>query len=154
MARPQTELAITLSVLDRLIDNEPKVSTEAPLHRAESVRQLKSAVRRDLEWLLNSRRIAVEPPESLRDLGRSVYTYGMPDFSFYNIGTAKDQGRLMRVLQNAVKLFEPRLANVRIVPIKLCPVVRNNIPLGALQLEGIPRRDQCWNRMFGFGARI
>ena len=119
MARPQTELAITLSVLDRLIDNEPKVSAEAPLHRAESVRQLKSDVRRDLEWLLNSRRIAIEPPESLRDLGRSVYTYGMPDFSFYNIGTAKDQGRLMRVLQNAVKLFEPRLANVRIVPVEL-----------------------------------
>jgi type VI secretion system protein ImpF len=119
MARAQTDLAITLSVLDRLIDNEPKVSTEAPLQRSQSVRQLKNSLRRDLEWLLNTHRIVVEPPESLRELGRSLYMYGLPDFSAYNISSAKDKSRLMRVLQVAVKVFEPRLANVRIVPVEV-----------------------------------
>src|SRR5438552_1891999 len=115
MSRPQTDLDITLSVLDRLIDQDPKSSVEAAPPRAQSVRQLKTSLRRDLEWLLNSRRISPEP-ESLRELNRSVYCYGLPDFSAYNISSAKDQNKLIRVLQIAVKLFEPRLANVRIVP--------------------------------------
>jgi type VI secretion system protein ImpF len=116
MARAQTDLAITLSVLDRLIDREPRNSSEVPLPRAQSVRELKNSLRRDLEWLLNSRRIAIEPPESLRELNRSLYMYGLPDFSAFNIASAKDQGKLIRILQGAVKLFEPRLSNVRIVP--------------------------------------
>jgi type VI secretion system protein ImpF len=119
MARTPTDVAITLSVLDRLIDQDPRASTEAPAPRAQSVRQLKAAVKRDLEWLLNSRRIADEPPESLHELTRSLYTYGLPDFSAYAIGSARDQTKLIRELQAAVKFFEPRLANVRIVPVEL-----------------------------------
>ena len=72
-----------------------------------------------MEWLLNNRRIADEPSEFLREVGRSLYTYGLPDFSAYSIGSAKEQSKLIRVLQNAVKLFEPRLANVRIVPVEM-----------------------------------
>jgi len=116
MARTQTEVGITLSVVDRLIDNDPKSSSEAPSVRAQSVRQLKNSLRRDLEWLLNSRRICPEPPDSMRELNRSLYVYGLPDFAAYNIGSPKDQQKLIRVLQNAVKIFEPRLANVRIIP--------------------------------------
>ncbi len=119
MARAQTDLAITLSVLDRLIDDEPKVKSEAPLARSQSVRLLKNSLRRDLEWLLNTHRIAVEPPESLRELTRSLYMYGLPDFSAFSIASAKDQTRLIRVLQGAVKLFEPRLANARVVPVEV-----------------------------------
>ena len=48
MARSQPELDITLSVLDRLIDHDPRTSTEAPSQRAESVRKLKNSLRRDL----------------------------------------------------------------------------------------------------------
>ena len=119
MARQQTDVAITLSVLDRLIDQDPRTSAEAPAPRAQSVRQLKNSVKRDLEWLLNNRRIADEPSEFLREVGRSLYTYGLPDFSAYSIGSAKEQSKLIRVLQNAVRLFEPRLANVRIVPVEM-----------------------------------
>ena len=43
---------------------------------SESVRQFKAAVQRDLEWLLNTRRIADAPPEELEELTRSVYHYG------------------------------------------------------------------------------
>ncbi len=53
--------AVTLSVLDRLIDHEPDISGEAIPTRTQSVRQLKDGLRRDLEWLLNTRRIAVPP---------------------------------------------------------------------------------------------
>jgi type VI secretion system protein ImpF len=81
MARSLGETTITVSVLDRLIDLEPDNRMENPLSRSQSVRLLKSAVRRDLEWLLNSRRICDPPDEGLKEVNRSTYTYGLPDLS-------------------------------------------------------------------------
>jgi type VI secretion system protein ImpF len=119
MARtPESMVGVTLSVLDRLLDNDPDVSVEAVPSRSQSVRQLKDAVRRDLEWLLNTRRIAVPPDESLKELHRSTYVFGLPDFSAYSIGNNKDRVKLVRHLQSTVKVFEPRMANVRVVPIE------------------------------------
>ena len=110
--------AVTLSVLDRLIDNEPDVSMEAIPTRTQSVRQLKDGLRRDLEWLLNTRRVAVPPAKSLKEVNRSLYNYGLPDFTSYALNSPKDQAKLVRFLQATVKLFEPRLANVQIVPLE------------------------------------
>jgi len=118
--RTQPNSAVTLSVLDRLTDNDPKSPTaEAPLSRAESVRALKSGVRRDLEWLLNTRRTPDEAGASRVETENSVYNYGLPDFSAYSIASPKDQTKLVKVLQAAVKTFEPRMANVRIVPLEV-----------------------------------
>jgi len=116
MARTYGDVNITLSVLDRLIDLEPKSQVEAPLTRSLSVRLMKVAVRRDLEWLLNTRRFSQEAEESLKEVSRSLYLYGLPDFSSYSMGSSSDQAKLTRQLQAAIKMFEPRLANVRIVP--------------------------------------
>jgi type VI secretion system protein ImpF len=137
MARSQPELDITLSVLDRLIDQDPRTSTEAPSQRAESVRKLKSSLRRDLEWLFNTRRINPEP-EALREVNRSLYTYGVPDFSAYSIASPKDQSRLIRVLQNAVRLFEPRLANVRVIPGEITTIGTRRV---RFRIEGLLMMD-------------
>jgi type VI secretion system protein ImpF len=118
MARSQGDVTVTLSVLDRLIDKEPKTSSEAPLTRSQSVRMMKAAVQRDLEWLLNSRRIFLEPDEGLKELNRSVYVYGLPDFSNYGAASSPDRAKLLRQLTAAIRLFEPRLLNVRLVPIE------------------------------------
>ena len=118
MARTPGDITVTLSVLDRLIDREPKSQSEAPLTRSQSVRVLKAAVQRDLEWLLNTRRIFQEPDESLKEVNRSVYIYGLPDFSQYTMHSPGDQATLLRHLLTTVKLFEPRLGNVRIVPME------------------------------------
>ena len=56
MARIDEEIRINLSVLDRLVDFEPDVKTEPPASRSKALRQLKQALKRDLEWLLNTRR--------------------------------------------------------------------------------------------------
>ena len=111
------ESAVTLSVFDRLVDYEPRNSKEAAPTRSQSVRLLKEAVRRDLEWLLNTRLIAVLPGAGLREVNRSVYVYGLPDFSAYSLSNPDDQNRLIRHLQKAIKMFEPRLARVRVVPV-------------------------------------
>ena len=118
MPRSQGDITVTLSVLDRLLDQESGTQIEAPLSRSQSVRLLKSAVRRDLEWLLNTRRIFPEPDESLKEVNRSLYMYGLPDFSTYTMASSADQTKLLRHLLTAIKLFEPRLANVRIVPLE------------------------------------
>jgi len=118
MARTPGDITVTLSVLDRLIDREPKSQTEAPLTRSQSVRMLKAAVQRDLEWLLNTRRIFQEPDESLKEINKSAYVYGLPDFSQYTMISASDQAKLLKQLLNTVKTFEPRLGNVRIVPLE------------------------------------
>ena len=118
--RTQPNSAVTLSVLDRLTDGDPKSPTvEAPLSRAESVRALKAGVRRDLEWLLNTRRCPDDPGVARTETENSLYNYGLPDFSAYSIASPKDQGRLIRALQAAVKTFEPRMANVRILPLEV-----------------------------------
>jgi type VI secretion system protein ImpF len=118
MARTLGDITVTLSVLDRLIDREPTSQSEAPLTRSQSVRLLKAAVQRDLEWLLNTRRIFEEPDESLKEINRSAYVYGLPDFSQYTMASAADQTKLLRQILATVKMFEPRLANVRLVPVE------------------------------------
>jgi type VI secretion system protein ImpF len=115
MARSSSQYSssITLSPLDRLMDDDPDTNVEAGLTHSQSVRLLKESVRRDLEWLLNTRRVAVPPAEALKEVNRSVYIYGLPDFSSFRL---KDQEKLVRLLTAAIKLFEPRLGNVRVFP--------------------------------------
>src|SRR5579864_3813945 len=137
--RPQPNAAVTLSILDRLIDNDPKTpSAEAPLSRAESIRILRTGVKRDLEWLLNTRRIADDPGASLPETENSLYNYGLPDFSTYAIASPKDQARLVRGLQLAVKTFEPRIANVRIVPLEISP---KGLRTMRIRIEGLLMMD-------------
>jgi type VI secretion system protein ImpF len=119
MARSPGDITVTLSVLDRLIDREPESQVEAPLSRSQSVRLLKAAVQRDLEWLLNTRRIFAGPDESLKEVNRSLYLYGLPDFSSYAMASTSDKAKLLRELLAAIKLFEARLSNVRLVPLEV-----------------------------------
>jgi len=115
MPRSHGDVNVTQSVLDRLVDTEPDNSTEVSVSRAQSVRLLKAAVRRDLDCLLNTRRIPEEPEDNLQEVNRSLFVYGLPDFSTYSMASPADEARLLRQLLATIKLFEPRLANVRLV---------------------------------------
>jgi type VI secretion system protein ImpF len=105
---------VTLSVLDRLIDDDPKHSAEAPLTRPQSLRQLKAALKRDLEWLLNTRRTIDPAPESARETVRSVYHYGFADISSKSVLSSQDQNDLAREMESAITLYEPRLKRVKV----------------------------------------
>jgi type VI secretion system protein ImpF len=109
---------VTLSLLDRLIDQEPGRNLEPPMTRAQSLRELRAALRRDLEWLLNTRCAIEEPPESLREVERSVYNYGVHDTSSLYLRSPKDQEFLAKSIKTAINFFEPRLqaVNVSIEP--------------------------------------
>jgi type VI secretion system protein ImpF len=105
---------VTLSVLDRLIDQESERKLEPPMNRAQSLRELKAALRRDLEWLFNTRSTIEAPPESLRELERSVYNYGVRDISSLYLRSAKDQDYLVKSIRSALTFFEPRLQAVTV----------------------------------------
>ncbi|MBI1745330.1 MAG: type VI secretion system baseplate subunit TssE [Acidobacteria bacterium] len=114
MSRATNEIRITPSVLDRLIDYEPEISSESHRSRLRGLRELKQAVKRDLEWLLNTRQ-PIEPPSAeLKELNSSVAVYGLPDFTSLNAKNRTDQNRMRRAVEAAIRVFEPRLVNVAV----------------------------------------
>jgi type VI secretion system protein ImpF len=138
MARSLGESTITVSVLDRLIDLEPENRMENPLSRSQSVRLLKSAVRRDLEWLLNSRRIADPPDEALKEVNKSTYVYGLPDLSSLTMAAVGDRARLIKQILATIAMFEPRLMNVRLVMVETEDASKKDV---RLRIEAMLRMD-------------
>ena len=114
MPRPDPDLAVTTSILDRLIDLTPDAGADPPANRSQSVRQLKASLRRDLEWLLNSRRNPDEVPETYEELFRSLYNYGLPDVTSMGLNSPRDKQRLLRLIEQTIEIFEPRLVGTRV----------------------------------------
>lgn len=114
MMKAGDDFGATVSILDRLIDHEPGISRESPSSRSTTLKQLKESVRRDLEWLLNTRETGGDDIGDLPELSRSLATYGLPDFT--NLGTSNlsDQKRMRLAIQNAIEIFEPRLQDVQV----------------------------------------
>jgi type VI secretion system protein ImpF len=133
---------VTLSVLDRLIDGDPKSRTESMPTAAQSLRGMKAALRRDLEWLMNTRRVMDDPPESYKELRRSVYCYGLPDISSMSIFSTTDQNRLLKTIESAITLFEPRLTRVKVTlrPIAGAGRMVHFVIEGLLRLDPVPEQ--------------
>jgi type VI secretion system protein ImpF len=112
MARTDNEVRITPSVLDRLLDHEPQISREPIASRHKSLRQLKDSVKRDLEWLLNTRQNPDDIPAGLKEVHHSLATYGLPDFSSASVKSPSDQNLMRHSIEEAIRIFEPRLKNV------------------------------------------
>jgi type VI secretion system protein ImpF len=141
MAGNRGEGPVTLSVLDRLLDEEPKSRVEGPMSRAESLRRLKASVRRDLEWLLNARQPVQPPPEGANELEKSVYCFGLPDISSMNLSSPSNAQDLARLMEGLVATFEPRLlgAKVSLVPGRGGPLPELRFSIeGLLAIDPMP----------------
>jgi type VI secretion system protein ImpF len=114
MAEGKLERSVQLGLLDRLIDLEPENRNEAPVSRSESLRRLRNAVKRDLEYLLNTTRLPLDIPEGCPESARSILTYGLPDVSGVSLQDPGAELRLFKGLESAIELFEPRLTKVRV----------------------------------------
>ncbi len=112
---PTPERTVRLSVLDRLLDDAPRQAADAPGTWESSLRELRACLVRDVEWLLNTRRIAEPPPDGCPDVLRSVYQYGLPDISSMS-ESEETRERLARAVADTIDLFEPRLTAVRVIP--------------------------------------
>lgn len=138
MARRPADSAVTLSVFDRLIDEEPKVRSEAPMTRSQSLREFKASIRRDLEWLLNTRQPIDPPPEGTTELPRSLYNYGLPDITSMTLSSVEDREQLGRIMETVLAAFEPRLANVKVT---FAPTSEAKSHILRFIIEGLLRID-------------
>jgi type VI secretion system protein ImpF len=145
MPRPEADIAVTPSLLDRLIDLDPANSADPPSTRSQSVRQLKLALRRDLEWLLNTRRIPDEAPEAYVEVSHSLYHYGLPDVTSLALNSPRDKNRLLRTIEMTLADFEPRLVDIRVRAVddgSSAPRVLR------FQIEGLLKMDPAPEQIF------
>lgn len=103
------------SVLDRLLDDEPDVRRDPPQPAHQVLREVKQAVCRDLQNLLNTRRRCVPWPPDLAELEQSLVDYGMPDFTAVNMGGSDGPEQLRRLLEAVIRRFEPRFKAVQVL---------------------------------------
>lgn len=154
-----TGRTVRLSVLDRLMEDadEPAPgagdgaagpaggargrTTGTPWSR--SVARLKASLLRDLEWLLNTRRTIEPAPASHPETQRSVHHFGLPDLTSMAAGSEDVRRRLLRQVEEAIELFEPRLARVRVLVAEDAPGGGREVRFvveGLLQMDPEPER--------------
>lgn len=114
MPKPDKELQTTPSVLDRLIDYEPRQSKEPPKSRTRTLSELKQAVRRDLEWLLNTKRMVIYVDENLEEVNDSVVVYGLRDLTSLSVRSLEQRNFLIKEVERTIKTFEPRFLNLKV----------------------------------------
>jgi type VI secretion system protein ImpF len=103
------------SVLDRLLDDEPGVTTEPARSRGQLLRELKLSVQRDLRDLLNTRQRCRELAEALTELrARSLVNYGIPDFTGANFTSPERRQELCRILENVIRSYQPAFQKVSV----------------------------------------
>ena len=94
---------ITLSIMDRLLDMEPKVRTELQITYKKSLEITRASLRRDLENLLNTRCTEVPLPQGSHQLERSLYMYGLPDITSLSSNYLHDQNRLLLAVEETLR---------------------------------------------------
>jgi len=109
-----SERTVRASLLDRLIDLEPRAGADVTLSRAETERRFRQSVLRDVEWLLNTRRSMLTADRRFEEVRASVYHYGLPDVTSLSADSTESRGYLLRRVEEAIRLFEPRLTDVRV----------------------------------------
>jgi type VI secretion system protein ImpF len=114
MARPDSNVRTTPSVLDRLIDYDPRETREPSKSRSTTLQELKASVRRDLEWLLNTRSFLNPDELDAPETRRSVAVYGLPDITGLSAQSKDEQARMLRAVEHAIRIFEPRFLNLKV----------------------------------------
>jgi len=111
---PADELRLPL--LDQLIDDDPGTREEAPPTAGQTYRQVIDALKRDLLDLLNTRERCMSWPKNLKELDRSILSYGIPDITGANLAAVKDRDAFLQSLAPVIRRGDPRYQSVRIVP--------------------------------------
>jgi type VI secretion system protein ImpF len=109
LARSTTETLVTQSILDRLMEVEDWPST-----RSQSTRFFRDGLKRDLEWLLNTRQPPIPEIASKPGAKASVINYGLPDISSLGLSNAADHRALRTAIETCLRNYEPRLMDIRV----------------------------------------
>ncbi|MGM5058681.1 type VI secretion system baseplate subunit TssE [Rhizobium sp. 814_E9_N1_1] len=106
------------SILDRLIDEAPDRGADPPMSFVDQVRDVREAIRRDLEALLNTRRCPTTPPAALSELRDALASYGVDGIVSANLMTDQAKLKLAQAIERRIALFETRLSDVRVTILK------------------------------------
>jgi len=109
LARAKSEVPITQSLIDRLVDRQPWPET-----RTASINMYRESLKRDVEWLLNTRQPVIPELESFPATAESVLNYGLPDIHSFDGSAGKDQNVLTLALEKCIRTFEPRITQPRV----------------------------------------
>jgi type VI secretion system protein ImpF len=137
MATTYLQREFVPSLLDRLIDLEPESEREAPPSDGERIREFRAALCRDLSALLNTRRAAEDFDRRYEESANSLLTFGVIDFTSYNLKKGMEQEQLRRSVERAIRQFEPRLERV-IVSLEEADSQR---PVLRLQISAVLRTE-------------
>lgn len=97
------------SLLDRLTDNHPNQTSEPSGQRTLSATELRRAVVRDLQWLLNTNQLSSTTDLSnYPEVARSTLNYGVPDLSGHMVASFEVES-LAKLIRESIVQFEPRI---------------------------------------------
>lgn len=115
MLNERHNVVITPSVLDRLLDDQPKVQIESQMQHFFDLNRLKKAVARDMEALLNSRCVDLdEEIERYPQARNSMIDFGITDLSSLSLLDPGDRAYLRDKIRITVQRHEPRLGTIRV----------------------------------------
>lgn len=109
MARTKSEVLVTQSLIDRLTDRE-----QWPETRAASISMYRDSLKRDVEWLLNTRQPVMPELESYPEVAASVFNFGLPDLHSFDGSAGKEENALTVALEKCIRTFEPRINQPRV----------------------------------------
>jgi type VI secretion system protein ImpF len=122
MARVRPNQSLVPSVLDRLLVDDPTVTRETPASGQQILLDVKMAVCRDLENLLNTRWRCLNVRGDLEELKKqSLVNYGIPDITGASLGTVEEREDFCRLLERTIRQYEPRFQSVKLTPVNPQP---------------------------------
>jgi type VI secretion system protein ImpF len=109
MMKRKAEILITQSLVDRLayVDKWPTT-------RKDSESMYRKSLKRDVEWLLNTRQPLLPELEGYPVAAASVLNFGLPDIQGFHGSDGRDKNALSASLLKTIRTFEPRIKQPRV----------------------------------------
>jgi type VI secretion system protein ImpF len=107
-------MRLSTSLLDRLMDDKPDLSRDPPSTRPDELRAIRNGFRRDLEALLNTRRLCRTLPAAFGEISTALPSFGVEDFVGAPITTPEQKQALARSIEATIRTFEPRFLSVQV----------------------------------------
>ena len=103
------QVELSGSLLDRLAPREYGRGARSAMDSIEA------SIIRDLEMLLNTRREEFLIPPEFEQTATSIVNFGIPDLAKCgSLRSGPEQTKLCRWIEEAIRIFEPRLCNVAV----------------------------------------
>jgi len=110
LARAKAEVLVTQGLIDRLtVSEEPWPET-----RNASITMYRKSLKRDVEWLLNTRQPLMPELDSFPATAASVLNFGLPDIQSFDGSRGKEYNGLLAAIEKCIRVFEPRILQPRV----------------------------------------